>query len=144
MKQPAAERAFIGLGANLGEPAAALATAIDALGRLDDTRVVARSSRYRSSPVDAPGPDYLNQVVAIVTALPPGELLRRLQAIERAAGRGEAPRNAPRLLDLDLLLYGEPPLVRRSERLDRRRAGQHVDARQPPPRDAPLLRRRPP
>jgi 2-amino-4-hydroxy-6-hydroxymethyldihydropteridine diphosphokinase len=67
-----------------------------------------RSSRfYRSAPVDAGGPDYLNAVAELTTALTAPDLLRALQALENAAGRQRPYRNAPRTLDLDLLLYGD-------------------------------------
>ena len=101
-------RAFIGLGANLGDPQLALAEALTRLAALPGTRLIATSSRYRSAPVGGSGPDYLNQVAKIGTTLDPETLLDQLQAIERAAGRQRGPdRNAPRTLDLDLLLYGD-------------------------------------
>ena len=115
-------RAFIGLGANLGEPARALAEARDRLAALARTRLIGSSSLYRSAPVGGGGPDYLNQVAEIRTAMAPEALLDALQAIEQAAGRRRGrERNAPRTLDLDLLLYGDagdpgcPPLVRVSD-----------------------------
>ncbi len=97
-------RAWIGLGANLGDAATSIASAIDAIGAIDATRVVRASALYRSAPVDAEGPDFVNAVVEVDTALTPAELLRRLLAIENAAGRQRPHRNAPRTLDLDLLL----------------------------------------
>jgi len=98
---------FIGLGANLGDLALSLRQALNALSVLPDTRFVAVSSAYRSAPVDAGGPDYLNAVAEFDTALAPTELLRALQAIERAHGRERPFVNAPRTLDLDLLLYAD-------------------------------------
>ena len=98
--------AYVGLGANLGQAAEALEAAIVALGRLPGARLVARSPMYRTAPVDAAGPDYLNAVVALDTDLPPGELLAALHALEQAQGRERPYRNAPRTLDLDLLLHG--------------------------------------
>jgi 2-amino-4-hydroxy-6-hydroxymethyldihydropteridine diphosphokinase len=68
---------------------------------------VALSSAWRSAPVDAGGPDFLNAVAALDTALAPLELLDALQAIELAHGRERPYRHAPRTLDLDLLLYGD-------------------------------------
>ncbi len=112
-----AEPAFIGLGANLGRPDSALDSAIAAIDRLPATRGAGRSPRYRSAPVDAPPPDYLNQVVRIDTGLAPDALLDALQAIEAAAGRQRDGRNAPRVLDLDLLLYGNPLVSRQGTRL---------------------------
>jgi 2-amino-4-hydroxy-6-hydroxymethyldihydropteridine diphosphokinase len=102
---------FIGLGANLGGNldvlAATLRQALNALSVLPDTRFVAVSSPYRSAPVDAGGPDYLNAVAAFETSLSPLDLLQALQVIERAHGRERPFPNAPRTLDLDLLLYGD-------------------------------------
>lgn len=99
--------AGVGLGANLGDLTATLAEAIDALAALRSTRLVARSSFYRSVPLDAFGPDFLNAVVLIETALSPLALLTELQRIEREHGRQRPFRNAPRTLDLDLLFYGD-------------------------------------
>lgn len=99
--------AFVGLGANLGEPLRALREAMAALARLPVTRLVRSSRIYRSAPVDAGGPDYLNAVAELETGLAAPELLARLQDIERAAGRERPYPNAPRTLDLDLLLYGD-------------------------------------
>jgi 2-amino-4-hydroxy-6-hydroxymethyldihydropteridine diphosphokinase len=110
-----AARAFIGLGANLGDPARALADAGTRIAALDATRIVARSALYRSSPVGGDGPDYLNQVIELATGLAPEALLAALLAIEQQAGRKRGPPNAPRTLDLDLLLYGDRPLFRRTD-----------------------------
>lgn len=105
-------RAWIALGANLGEPRAALNRAIESIARLAQCRLVARSSHYRSAPVDAPGqPDYWNAVVALDTGLEPLALLHALQQIEQANGRERSFRNAPRTLDLDLLLFGDISLA---------------------------------
>lgn len=100
-------RAWIALGANLGDAQGALTEALAALARLPNTRIVAVSSLYRSAPVDAEGPEFLNAVAALDTTLAPGALLSALHAIEDAAGRERPYRNAPRSLDLDLLLYGQ-------------------------------------
>ncbi len=99
-------RAYIGLGANLGDAVTAVKEAALALGRLRATRLVARSCLYRSAPVDAQGPDYVNAVAAVDTGLTAPELLAALLRIEQRAGRLRPYRNAPRTLDLDLLLYG--------------------------------------
>ena len=99
--------AHVALGANLGDARAALLQAIDALDRVRGTRVSARSGLYRSAPVDADGPDYINAVVQVCTRLSAPELLDALQALEQAAGRQRPYPNAPRTLDLDLLLYGD-------------------------------------
>jgi 2-amino-4-hydroxy-6-hydroxymethyldihydropteridine diphosphokinase len=106
--------AYIALGANLGDAAAALRQAVQAIGRLPLTRVRQSSSLYKTAPLDtdsgsavvAPGDDYLNAVVELETALTAPALLDHLQQIEQQAGRERPYRNAPRTLDLDLLLYG--------------------------------------
>lgn len=99
--------AFIGLGANLGDARAALQGALRALAALPRTRLVGVSSLYASAPVDADGPDYLNAVACLDTALAPIDLLHALQGVENAAGRQRPYRHAPRTLDLDLLLHGD-------------------------------------
>jgi 2-amino-4-hydroxy-6-hydroxymethyldihydropteridine diphosphokinase len=98
--------AYLGIGANLGDPAQAVRGALQRIGELPDTALVRHSSLYRSAPVDSAGPDYINAVAQIQTRLSAPELLSHLQAIERAAGRERPYRNAPRTLDLDLLLFG--------------------------------------
>ncbi len=101
-------RACIGLGANLGDPVAQLRAALAAIARLPSTCVVSVSSIYRSAPVGyLEQPDFYNAVVAIDTRLSPQALLDALLAIEHDGGRTREFRNAPRLIDLDLLLYGE-------------------------------------
>ncbi len=99
--------AFVGLGANLGNCTQTLRAAVAALARLPHTAVTQVSSLYRSAPVDATGPDYLNAVAELRTTLAPHALLDALQAIEQDAGRERPYRNAPRTLDLDLLLHGD-------------------------------------
>ena len=101
-----ADTVWIGLGANLGERAAHLRTALAGIGAFAGTRVLRVSHLYRSAPVDAGGPDYLNAVAEISTQLSPQQLLEGLQALERVAGRERPYRNAPRTLDLDILLWG--------------------------------------
>lgn len=100
----AASLAYIGLGANLGDARAALASALAALAALPDATLLRCSSVWQTAPIDSSGPDYLNAVVELRTTLAPIELLHRLQAIELAHGRERPYRNAPRTLDLDLLL----------------------------------------
>jgi 2-amino-4-hydroxy-6-hydroxymethyldihydropteridine diphosphokinase len=103
-----ATRAYVGIGANLGDPAAQVRAAIDALAAVRGTRLVSASSLYRTAPVGyADQPDFVNAVAAVDTELAPLELLGELHAIERSAGRERSFRNAPRTLDLDLLLYGD-------------------------------------
>ena len=98
--------AFIGLGANLGDAQQAVRDAIDAIDGLPAVTVMKQSSLYRSAPVDAGGPDYINAVIEVRTALTAPHLLAQLQRIEQGAGRRRPYRNAPRTLDLDLLLFG--------------------------------------
>jgi len=98
--------AFIGLGANLGPVRASLDAAFVALATLPATTLVAASSLYRTAPVDSWGPHYLNAVVLLHTGLTPMQLLRALQGIEARLGRRRLRRNAPRTIDLDLLVYG--------------------------------------
>ena len=115
--------AFIALGANLGDAAAALKQAAILIHRLPLTQVRRVSSFYLTAPLDtddgreapAPGADYLNAVAEVQTGLSPLELLRHLQRIETDAGRERTYRNAPRQLDLDLLLFGDERID--SERL---------------------------
>lgn len=99
--------AYVGLGANLGAARTTLEAAMDAISAFESTELVARSSLYRSAPVEASGPDFVNAVVAVRTGLGPQALLARLQALERQHGRVRPFRNAPRTLDLDLLLHGD-------------------------------------
>jgi 2-amino-4-hydroxy-6-hydroxymethyldihydropteridine diphosphokinase len=106
MNALAPERAFVGVGANLGDPRAQVQRGIAALHELPHTTVDACSSLYASAPVDAPGPEYVNAVVLLHTTLPAADLLQRLHAIEAQQGRVRVAVNAPRTLDLDLLLYG--------------------------------------
>lgn len=104
---PSRVRAYVGLGANLGDPASTLRLAFDALAALPRTELVARSSLWRTAPVDAAGPDFLNAVACLDTGLSAQELLAALLAIESAHGRERPFRHAPRSLDLDLLLFGD-------------------------------------
>jgi 2-amino-4-hydroxy-6-hydroxymethyldihydropteridine diphosphokinase len=99
--------AFIGLGANLGDARATLDAAFVAIAQLPRTELRAASSIYASAPLDSSGPDYLNAVILVDTGLSPTVLLMELQRIELAHGRERPYRNAPRTLDLDLLLYGD-------------------------------------
>ena len=100
--------AFVGLGANLAAPRRQVRDALDELAQLPRTRVTARSSLYRSRPLGhLEQPDFINAVARLETELAPEVLWTALQAIERAHGRERSFRDAPRTLDLDLLLYGE-------------------------------------
>ncbi len=124
MRHRAAQRArpdlgtscFIALGANLGDPVATVTAAINALRELPLTRFVAASSLYRTAPVGLRHqPDFINAVVELVAVSPKGTsfgapsaptLLEELFGIEARFGRLRSVKNAPRTLDLDLLLYG--------------------------------------
>ncbi len=100
--------AFIGLGSNLEDPHGQLQRAFAELGSLPDTRLVARSSLYRSAPLGYPDqPEFVNAVAEVATALTPQDLLQALLQIERKHGRERTFRNAPRTLDLDVLLYDD-------------------------------------
>ncbi|MDE2564690.1 MAG: 2-amino-4-hydroxy-6-hydroxymethyldihydropteridine diphosphokinase [Burkholderiales bacterium] len=101
------ERVFVGLGSNLGDAHASLQRARAALAALPQTQLLKVSPVYRSAPVDAAGPDFLNAVAELETSLSPPALLHALQAIEQAQGRERPYRHAPRTLDLDLLLWGQ-------------------------------------
>ncbi|WP_051318785.1 2-amino-4-hydroxy-6-hydroxymethyldihydropteridine diphosphokinase [Chitinimonas koreensis] len=101
-------RAYIGLGANLGDAGATVTAAMAALAGLPGTTLAACSALYRSAPVGyLDQPDFVNAVAAIDTELAPHEVLDGLLAIEHEFGRQRSFRNAPRTLDLDLLLYGQ-------------------------------------
>ena len=109
-------QAYVGLGANLGDAEGSIRQAMEEIDALPGTRVAARSPLYRSAPVGyAPQPDFVNAVAEVRTSLKPGELLAALIEIEQSHGRERSFPNAPRTLDLDLLLYGDEAM--KSERL---------------------------
>lgn len=99
--------AAIGLGANLGEALPTLDAARQAIAAWPHSRLRACSAPYRSAPVDAAGPDFVNAVLLLDTPLAPLDLLDALQALELAHGRERPYHHAPRTLDLDLLCLGE-------------------------------------
>jgi len=99
--------ACIGIGGNLGDALATVSNAIQELAQLPHSTVIAQSPLYRSAPIEASGDDYVNAVLALQTTLTPYELLNALQALEQTYGRQRPYRNAPRTLDLDILLYGD-------------------------------------
>lgn len=100
--------AFVGLGSNLDDPRARVLRAFQALDSLPHTRVLARSSLYRSAPVGfLEQPDFINAVAKLETGLSPHALLDELLSLERECGRTREFLNAPRTLDLDVLLYDE-------------------------------------
>jgi len=103
--------AFVGLGSNLADPLVQVRQALMELESIPGTRVTARSSLYRTSPVGyLEQPDFINAVASVQSTLRPHALLSALLVIENRHGRRRAMRNAPRTLDLDLLLYGEEVL----------------------------------
>jgi len=116
-RRRAVRRAYLGIGSNLGDRAAHLQGALEALGRVDGLRVVAASPVYETSPVGGPPqPDFLNAVVAVDTELSARALLEVAHLIEAAAERVRTVRWGPRTLDVDVLLVGdeqidEPDLV---------------------------------
>lgn len=103
---PGLTTAYIGLGANLGAAWETLQHALQQLQEQSGIQQLEASSFYSSAPVDSCGPDYINAVARVQTTLPPLQLLDLLQRIEQEHGRERPYRNAPRTLDLDLLLYG--------------------------------------
>jgi 2-amino-4-hydroxy-6-hydroxymethyldihydropteridine diphosphokinase len=103
-------RAYLGLGANLGEPEQTLHAALEALKSIERSELVGVSPFYRSAPVDCDGPDFVNAVASLDTELEPYALLLHLQDIELMLGRkrrGGGERNVSRKADLDLLLLGD-------------------------------------
>ncbi len=103
---PTESTVFVGLGANLGDASATLRAALAAVQALAAPGSFRASSLYGSAPVDSSGPDYVNAVARLRTALAPHDLLDALQAVEQRFGRERPYRNAPRTLDLDILLFG--------------------------------------
>ena len=108
--------AYIGLGANLGDAQATLKRAAQALSDTAGIGNLVLARFYRTAPIDSSGPDYVNTVASVQTSLSASDLLAVLQKIELEFGRARPYRNAPRTLDLDLLLYGtqiinEPDLI---------------------------------
>jgi 2-amino-4-hydroxy-6-hydroxymethyldihydropteridine diphosphokinase len=106
---------FVGLGANLGNAQGAIMQAIESIGKLPNTQLIRCSSFYRSAPVDAAGPDYINAVLHIESRINAYDLLNAFQNIENLAGRERPYLNAPRTLDVDMLLFGCANIV--SQRL---------------------------
>lgn len=100
-------RTYVALGANLGEPIVAIQKALKGIGAVTGVRSVRCSSLYLTAPIDSSGPDYVNAVAELQTELTAPALLRALQGIENQAGRERPYRNAPRLLDLDILVFGQ-------------------------------------
>ena len=103
--------AYVGIGSNLGDPRANVERAIRQLDHLPQTRRSGQSSLFRTAPLDADGDDFVNAVARLETRLSAHDLLRELQALELGCGRERSYRNAPRTLDLDLLLYGQQEIL---------------------------------
>ena len=101
--------AYVALGANLGDAAAALREALVWIGQIPGVRLAGASGLYRTEPIESSGPDYFNAVARVQTSLSARELLHALQAIENRLGRVRPAGvvNAPRTMDLDLLLYDD-------------------------------------
>lgn len=101
-------RIFVGLGSNLADPVSQVSQALDALTHLPQTRLLKKSSLYRSAPVGyLEQPDFINAVAQLETELTPRALLDALLALEQECGRTREFLNAPRTLDLDVLLYDD-------------------------------------
>ena len=99
--------AFVAIGANLGDPQNTVLLAFESLNHLPGTDLTGRSRLYRTAPYQAQGPDFINAVAQIKTHLTAPDLMDALLALEQIAGRERLFVNAPRTLDLDLLLYGD-------------------------------------
>ncbi len=101
-------RAYVGIGSNVGDPRLQVLAALAQLGRVPRTRLAAQSALYASAPLGyADQPEFVNAVAALDTELAAVRLLQELQAVETAHGRKRSFKNAPRTLDLDILLYGD-------------------------------------
>lgn len=98
---------YVGVGSNLGDALNNVSAALAALHHLPQTQLHSHSSLFRSAPIDATGDDFINAVARVDTQLSAESLLAELQKIELSFGRERPFRNAPRTLDLDLLLYGD-------------------------------------
>jgi len=109
--KPAQVTAFVGIGSNLGDSRSIVANAIVQINLLPHTSVSGQSSLFQTAPIGAGGDDYVNAVVRIETTLPAEQLLQELQALENAAGRERPYPDAPRTLDLDILLYGREKIA---------------------------------
>ncbi len=107
-RRPPRERAYVALGSNLGDRAAHLQKAREALASLPDTELVAASAIEETAPLGGMRqPSYLNQMVLLETGLEPRRLLEACQAIEQQQGRQRTERWGPRTLDLDIVRFGD-------------------------------------
>ena len=100
-------QAYVGIGANLGDARATVSKACLELGQLPGTRLLRQSSLYASAPHEAAGPDFVNAVVELSTSMTAPMLLKHLHQLEQNEARTRPYRNAPRTLDLDILLYAD-------------------------------------
>ena len=132
-------RAYIALGANLGSPAHTIELTIQSLAAMGNTSLGKVSSLYRTAPIDSTGPDYINAVAQIFTRLPAPILLEQLQKLEQATGRERLYRNAPRVLDLDILLYGQAHIGSQNLTVPHPRMGQRAFVLHPLHEIAPHL-----
>jgi 2-amino-4-hydroxy-6-hydroxymethyldihydropteridine diphosphokinase len=98
---------YVGVGSNLGDALHNVSAALATLHHLPQTKLHSHSSLFRSAPIDATGDDFINAVARVDSQLSAESLLAELQKIELSFGRERPFRNAPRTLDLDLLLYGD-------------------------------------
>ena len=132
------ERVFIGMGSNMGDRMANLATAVDMISDLDLTHVKTVSHAYESEPWGDPAePMFANAVIEVSTGLEPRQLLEALQDIEREMGREPGPANAPRLIDLDIVLFGDTELSSDDLVIPHPRAAERMFVIQPLMRIAP-------
>jgi len=110
--------AFVGVGANLGDPAEGCRDALKKMGAIPGIRLLRASSFYRTKPVGPQDqPDFINAVAEIRTVLSPQRLLGVLKEIERGMGRGDGPKWGPRVIDLDILLYGQDVVLEEGLRI---------------------------
>jgi 2-amino-4-hydroxy-6-hydroxymethyldihydropteridine diphosphokinase len=114
MTRNSSDAILIGLGSNVGDRLDWLKFGRRRIGALESTRVLRASSVYETEPVDGPPQGrYLNACLLVASALAPHDLLAALQAIEADAGRAREEPNAPRTLDLDVLLFGDRTITER-------------------------------
>jgi 2-amino-4-hydroxy-6-hydroxymethyldihydropteridine diphosphokinase len=135
--------AYVGIGSNLDDPVRQVRQALDELERLPHTRLVKKSSLYRSAPLGyEKQPDFINAVAQLETGLPAERLLAELQEIEARHGRKRSFPNAPRTLDLDILLYGEASLALPALTIPHPRMHERAFVLKPLLEIAPELRKR--
>jgi 2-amino-4-hydroxy-6-hydroxymethyldihydropteridine diphosphokinase len=105
-------RAYLGLGTNVGDRGANIRAALRLLAEVPGLTIVRRSSIYETAPVGVEDqPNFLNMVVAVETGLSPHDLLKAAKFIEQRMGRQAGPRWGPRVIDVDILLWGETPVI---------------------------------